>query len=158
MRKNILLIINIILISFLIGCTNNKITENKKIDESESEEVIKMDNNLELKIQNTILDVTWYSNESVDALKKLAKDTLTINMNKYGGFEQVGSIGKTLPSNDINITINPGDIVLYSSNQIVIFYGSNTWAYTKLGHINLSKDELEKLLSNSNVTITFTLK
>ena len=76
MRKNILLIINIILISFLIGCTNNKITENKKIDESESEEVIKMDNNLELKIQNTILDVTWYSNESVDALKKLAKDTL----------------------------------------------------------------------------------
>ena len=79
-------------------------------------------------------------------------------MNKYGGFEQVGSIGKTLPSNDINITTNPGDIVLYSSNQIVIFYGSNTWAYTKLGHINLSKDELENLLSNSNVTITFTLK
>ena len=42
-------------------------------------------------------------------------------MSKYGGFEQVGSIGSTLPSSDTRITTSPGDIVLYSSNQIVIF-------------------------------------
>lgn len=34
-------------------------------------------------------------------------------MIKYGGFEQVGSIGFTLPSVDTIITTNLGDIVLY---------------------------------------------
>jgi intein-encoded DNA endonuclease-like protein len=79
-------------------------------------------------------------------------------MSKYGGFEQVGSIGSTLPSSDTRITTSPGDIVLYSSNQVVIFYESNTWSYTKLGHINLSKSELKDLLGDENVVITLDLK
>ena len=97
-------------------------------------------------------------NDSVKALKNLAKDGLTINMSKYGGFEQVGSIGSTLPSSDTRITTNPGDIVLYSSNQIVIFYDSNTWSYTKLGHINLSKSELTDLFGDEDVVINISLK
>lgn len=101
---------------------------------------------LTLKIDGKEVDVIWADNDSVEALKNLAKDGLTINMSKYGGFEQVGSIGSTLPSTDTRITTNHRDIVLYSSNQIVIFYDSNTWPYTKLGHINLSKSELVELL------------
>ena len=113
---------------------------------------------LTLKIDDTEVDVIWADNDSVKALKNLAKDGLTINMSKYGGFEQVGSIGSTLPSSDTRITTNPGDIVLYSSNQIVIFYDSNTWAYTKLGHINLSKSELVELLGEvDSITITLNL-
>lgn len=81
---------------------------------------------LTLKIDGIEVDVIWSDNDSVRALKNLAKDGLTINMSKYGGFEQVGSIGSTLPSADTRITTNPGDIVLYSSNQIVLFYDSNT--------------------------------
>ena len=69
-----------------------------------------------------------------------------------------GSIGKTLPNNDKNITTRPGDIVLYSDNQIVIFYGSNTWDYTRLGTINLSESELKSLLSNKNVILKLELK
>ena len=46
-----------------------------------------------------------------------------------------------------------GDIVLYNSSNIVLFYGSNTWAYTKLGKMNLSEQELIDLLSNGNVKI-----
>lgn len=94
---------------------------------------------LTLKIDGIEVDIIWVDNDSVRALKNLAKDGLTINMSMYGGFEQVGSIGSTLASSDTRITTNPGDIVLYSSNQIVIFYDSNTWSYTKLGHINLLK-------------------
>ncbi|MBQ9519929.1 MAG: hypothetical protein IJR67_00430, partial [Acholeplasmatales bacterium] len=56
-------------------------------------------------------------------------------------------------SNDKQITTNPGDIVLYSSNQIVIFFGSNTWSYTKLGHLNLNQDELNNILDKSNVIL-----
>lgn len=113
---------------------------------------------LTLKIDDTEVDVIWADNDSVRALKNLAKDGLTINMSKYGGFEQVGSIGSTLPSSDTRITTNPGDIVLYSSNQIVIFYDSNTWSYTKLGHINLSKSELTDLLGDEDVVITLNLE
>lgn len=113
---------------------------------------------LTLKIEGIEVDVIWADNDSVRALKNLAKDGLTINMSKYGGFEQVGSIGSTLPSSDTRITTNPGDIVLYSSNQMVIFYDSNTWSYTKLGHINLSKSELTDLLGDEDVVITLSLE
>ena len=113
---------------------------------------------LTLKIDDMGVDVIWSDNDSVRALKTLAKDGLTINMSKYGGFEQVGSIGSTLPSSDTRITTSPGDIVLYSSNQIVIFYDSNTWSYTKLGHINLSKSELTDLLGDEDVVVTIDLK
>ena len=113
---------------------------------------------LTLKIDGIEVDVIWSDNDSVKALKNLAKDGLTINMSKYGGFEQVGSIGSTLPSSDTRITTSPGDIVLYSSNQIVIFYDSNTWSYTKLGHINLSKSELTDLLGDEDVVITICAK
>ncbi len=60
---------------------------------------------------------------------------LTIQMSMYGGFEQVGPIGQSLPENDSRTTTQAGDIVLYVGNQIVVFYGSNSWAYTRLGHI-----------------------
>ena len=80
---------------------------------------------LTLKIDDIEVDVIWTDNDSVRALKNLVKDGLTISMSKYGGFEQVGSIGTTLPSSDTRITTNPGDIVyihqirlLYSMNQI----------------------------------------
>ena len=127
-----------------------------KIITEEKDETANME--LTLKIDDTEVDVIWADNDSVKALKNLAKDGLTINMSKYGGFEQVGSIGSTLPSFDTRITTNPGDIVLYSSNQIVIIYNSNTWSYTKLGHINLSKSELTDLLGDEDVVITLNLK
>lgn len=79
-------------------------------------------------------------------------------MSKYGGFEQVGSIGSTLPSADTRITTNRADIVLYTSNQMILFYDSNTWSYTKLGHINFSKSELTNLLCGKDVVITLNLK
>jgi len=72
----------------------------------------------------------------------------------YGGFEQVGPIGQGLPSDDQQTTTQPGDIVLYSGDQIVIFYGSNSWAYTKLGHADLTEEELQGLLGNEDVTLT----
>ena len=52
----------------------------------------------------------------------------------------------------------PGDIVLYNSNQISIFYNNSSWSYTKLGHINMSKSELKDLLDTDSVVVTFTLK
>ena len=77
----------------------------------------------------------------------------------YGGFEQVGPIGQSLPRNDEQTTTSSGDIVLYSGNQIVVFYGSNSWSYTRLGRItDKTASELAELLGNGDVTITISLE
>lgn len=111
---------------------------------------------LKLKIGDREITVEWEENESVEALRELAgSEPLTISMSMYGGFEQVGPIGKSLPRNDRQTTTGVGDIVLYSGDQIVIFYGSNSWAYTRLGKIQgLSDQEIADLLGRGNVTIT----
>jgi len=122
-----------------------------ELDESEEEEASMM----KMKINDTPVTVAWEDNESVAALKDLAMNGLTIQMSMYGGFEQVGSIGRHLPSSDVQTSTSSGDIVLYSSNQLVVFYGSNSWAYTRIGHItDKTPEEMQALLSNGDVTIT----
>ena len=120
----------------------------------------KEESNLQLKIGDTAVVVAWEENESVEALKELCEEEpLTIQMSMYGGFEQVGPIGSSLPQNDVQTTTSSGDIVLYSGNQMVVFYGSNSWAYTRLGHIT-EQDEagITELLGKGNITITITME
>jgi hypothetical protein len=128
--------------------------EPQEIPPTQAEEV--QEKMLEMKIAGTPVTVAWEDNEAVAALKEYCRDQiLTIPLSMYGGFEQVGSIGTSLPQNDVQTTTQSGDIVLYSGNQIVVFYGSNSWAYTRLGHItDKSQDELTSLLSNGDVSIT----
>lgn len=109
-------------------------------------------------INDTKVDVIWENNASVAELKELAADGLTISMSMYGGFEQVGPIGKSITRDDKRTTTSAGDIVLYSGNQLVVFYGSNSWAYTRIGKINLTEKELTNLLSNGDVTITLSME
>ena len=144
--------------------SENPIEETEDSEEHEKDTALSQEAETEnismkLKINDTQVEIAWEDNESVDALMKLCSDTsLEIQMSMYGGFEQVGSIGETLPRDDEQTTTNPGDIVLYSGNQIVVFYGSNSWAYTRLGRIvNLSDDKLTNLLSNGDVMITISV-
>lgn len=155
----------------LSGCaetpTGNEI--NSDIQESVSSEFAdpvqssaeenKMKPELTMKINGKTVTVEWENNVSVSALREFASESpITIQASLYGGFEQVGSIGRSLPRNDERITTQAGDIVLYSGNQMVVFYGSNTWAYTKLGHIaNKTPAELNALLGSGNATITLSI-
>ncbi|MBQ8036897.1 MAG: hypothetical protein IJ268_07895 [Proteobacteria bacterium] len=111
---------------------------------------------LSAKIDETPVNIQWEDNESVRALKAMAqKSPISVSMSQYGGFEQVGALGTTLPRNDAQTTTAPGDIVLYSGNQIVVFYGSNSWAYTRLGKItDKSEDDLKALLDKDHVTLS----
>lgn len=128
--------------------------ESDSIDQSEQHEegVISM----KMRINDIEVNVSWENNSSVKALAKMAENgPVTIGMTPYGGFEQVGSIGETLPSNDTNIKTKAGDIMLYTGDQMVIFYGSNSWAYTRLGHVtDKTAQEMTEILGNGNVTIT----
>ena len=115
---------------------------------------------LMMTIGDTPVSVAWEDGDAVEALRELCREKpLTIEMSMYGGFEQVGSIGTALPTADRQTTTSPGDIVLYSGDQLVVFYGSNAWAYTPLGHITDQSDsELTDLLSNGDTTVTISLE
>ncbi len=129
--------------------TSNAAAPEKETPQKEAEMV------LTLKIGETPVSVAWESNESVDALKAIAeKAPVKVQMSRYGGFEQVGSLGQRLPSSDKQTTTQPGDIVLYNSSSIVIFYGSNSWSYTRLGHVtDKNKAELTELLGSKDIVL-----
>ncbi len=116
---------------------------------------LKEEAEMRMTINDTPVSVAWEDNDSVKALRELAAGGLTVQMSMYGGFEQVGPIGQSLPSSDVQTVTSPGDIVLYSSDRLVVFYGNNSWAYTRLGRItDKTPEEMEALLGNGNVTIT----
>ena len=133
-------------ISLVSGC-------NPKKDNSDSTELIttESETSMILYIDENEMNVSWLDNDSSKALKSIAP--LTITMSRYGDFEQVGSIGQSIVSDNHQITTEPGDIVLYNSNNLVIFFGSNSWSYTKLGHIDLSQNELRNILDKESVTV-----
>ena len=140
----------------LVSCSGE---EAQKETPAADEEANQMNGTLKMKITDMDVSVEWEDNESITALRKLAQDEpLTVQMSMYGGFEQVGYLGADLPRSDTQTVTKSGDIVLYSGDQIVVFYGSNSWAYTRLGHIiDKSDEEMARLLSNGDVVITLSL-
>lgn len=166
MKKMLIIILAIALIVLSAGCSDSKETQEPDVPE-ETQQAENADDEEErgttemtLKINGEEVDVKWEDNESVRALADLAADgPVIVNASKYGGFEQVGGLGTTLPSDDVDTTTEPGDIVLYSSNTVVVFFGSNSWAYTRLGHIEgKTDDELRDMLGGSNVEIEIALR
>ena len=110
---------------------------------------------LMLSIDGTPVTVLWEDNETVSELLTAAQNgAIEVSASRYGGFEQVGSLPQSFSHSDAQMTTQPGDIVLYSGNQLVIFFGSNSWSYTRLGHIEgLSTDELTALLDKDIAVI-----
>ena len=165
MKKQIILLFALLPAVFCAGCgraaappvqAQEAVPEEELGGRIEETGGIPVEKTLRLWIGDTEVAVDWEENESVDALLRLASaEPLAVPMSRYGGFEQVGSLGASLPRNDAQTTTQAGDIVLYSGNQIVVFYGSNSWAYTRLGRItDKTAAELAALLGNSDVTLT----
>ena len=171
MKAKYVFAVLIILLLLLSGCgrktddvgiddpTTDEMTSDTGNKETVAEDTDPVENGLALYINGSRVEAEWEDNEAVAALReKVTEGAIEIDMSMYGGFEQVGALGFSLPRNDVRITTDPGDIVLYSGDQIVVFYGSNTRAYTKLGRIT-DKDQtaLKELLGNGNVVLTISL-
>lgn len=136
-----------------------------RISETDTEETDIQNNTEENKVANmnvqvgdVVFSATLEENEAVSALVEMMRESpVVIQMSDYSGFEKVGPLGTSLPANNSQTTTQAGDIVLYNGNQIVIFYGSNSWSYTRLGHI----DDLtgwEDALGSGDVTVIFSLE
>lgn len=170
LMKRLITIAVALLISLgLIACGTNETAPDDRVGEphtpapigenttpTATPETGKEGSDMILLIGDTPVQVNWEDNRTVEVLRAMvASAPLTVSMSMYGGFEQVGPIGQSLPKDDRRITTEAGDIVLYSGNKIVVFYGSNTWEYTKLGHISdKTAQELAELLGNGDVSIT----
>ena len=83
-----------------------------------------------------------------------------MTLSSSGGFEIWGALGFSLPTSNEQINAQPGDVILYNGSNICIFYGTNSWSYTRLGKIDgLSESELRTFLKagESNITVTLSL-
>ena len=113
-----------------------------------------------LKVGGNTMTATLTDNEATRELTKLLEHgDLTIRMSDYGGFEKVGALPQSLPASNTQITTVPGDIMLYQGNQMVIFYDSNSWSYTRLGKIDgATVSNLRQFLGNGDITLTLSLE
>ena len=152
MKKQIILILFLVLV-FTVGCSSPSEGEQSNVDLEVSQ--------MYMTINDNKLEFTLASNESVAALIEILKQgDIVYTADDYGGFEKVGNIGHKLPRNDTQIKTEAGDVILYQGNQFVLFYGSNSWSYTRVGKINgYSAQELRTLLGagEGKVQVTVSL-
>ena len=108
---------------------------------------------------NHTIAATLADNSSAVAFYELLqKGDVTVKMHDYGNFEKVGSLPKSLPRNDKQITTEPGDIILYQGNQITIYYDVNSWNFTKLGKVEgQTQEDLKQILGKGDVTAVFSV-
>ena len=122
--------------------------------------------NMERQTMNITIDgqtqpVSLVDNAATRALvERLKEAPLDVTLNTNGDFEIWGPLGLTLPASNESIDAGPGDVVLYAGSNICIFFGSNSYSYTRLGKIeDLTATELKTFLKGgqSNISVTLSL-
>lgn len=114
---------------------------------------------LNITVNGTTLTATLADNSSAQALRELlAAGPRTIQMSDYDNMEKVGPLGQSLPTNNEQINTQAGDIILYQGNQIVIYYDTNSWNFTRLGKINgVTAQGLRNILGSGDVSVVLSL-
>lgn len=135
--------------------------ENENPETPDNDDTIMENNTLILTLNGRYFTATLADNSATDALKeRLAQGALEVRLDDYGDMEKVGSLGISLPRTDRQTTTEPGDIMLYQGSSIVIFYGSNSWAYTPLAKVDgvSTREEMLELLGGKGaITLTLSL-
>ena len=144
------------------GASPEAVSENEQPSAAPDSQETSGEESSEMKINVQIGEYTFTAaladNAAARAFAELLSDgALTLSLSDYGGFEKVGPIGAELPADNRRMTTKSGDIVLYSGDQLVLFYGSNTWSYTRLGRIE-DLSGWEEALGAGAVTVTLTME
>lgn len=143
--KNIL--VAVLSVVFATGCNRENINAQN------------MEDKLYVTIGGETCAVTMEENVGTQALVAALKTgNITYTADDYGNFEKVGPVGQSFPTADRQTTTSSGDLVLYGGDNICIFYGSNTWSYTRIGKFdNLSADEVRRFVKAGQGKVTVTL-
>ena len=150
MKKIIIILILVISIFVITGCTNKieEVNNDSNVIEKDSNEVIK---SVKVIINNKEYTLNLEDNETARSFANLIPQEF--NISELNDNEKYIYIDSSLPTNSFNPKhINAGDVMLYGDNCIVIFYKSfdTSYMYTKIGHI----DNLPNL-GNGNINIKF---
>ena len=126
-------------------------------EERNEQEDVLMPETIKITVSGKSLPVKIVENEATKALvAALREASITYEADDYGGFEKVGPLGTSLPTNDERITTEPGDVILYQGDQITVYYDENTWNFTKLGRLNADEEEiLEAFGGKDDITAEF---
>lgn len=153
MGKSIIIRLLVVVLALLVMSCGGDEAQAQTIKEED------MTEKLYITIGNQTLPVTLVKNNATEALMAaLAANPITYEADDYGGFEKVGALGISLPTNNQQLTTQAGDVILYSGNQIVLFYGSNSWSYTRLGRIEYeSLEQLKSFLKAGQGRVSVTL-
>ncbi|MBQ7704376.1 MAG: hypothetical protein IJT73_02965 [Selenomonadaceae bacterium] len=111
---------------------------------------------IKITIGGKTFDAVLEDNQSARAFYE--KLPLEITMTELNGNEKYYRLGKNLPSNDTRVgNIHAGDLMLWSSNTVVLFYQnfSSGYSYTRLGKI-LNPANLSETLGKGNIGVKFT--
>lgn len=109
---------------------------------------------INVQIGSSTFLVTLSDNTAADAFLEMVQNAPLILEMKDNGFEKVGTLAAGLPSSNQQMTAQAGDIVLYNGNQVVMFYGSNSWSYTKIGQVE-DLSGWREALGGGDVQVTF---
>ena len=138
-----------LLVAILItGCTKNSETFAQTMEQK-----------MYITIGEETHAVTMEDNVGTRALMAaLQADNITYTADDYGNFEKVGYVGQSFPTDNHQIATSAGDLVLYNGDNICIFYGSNSWSYTRIGKLdNLSAEEVRQFVKAGGGEVSITL-
>ena len=113
---------------------------------------------MKIKIGNSTFTATLYDNASAAAFNSMLP--LKVNMAELNGNEKHVDLSVNLPTNASNPgTIQTGDLMLYGSNTLVLFYKtfSTSYRYTSIARID-NPSGLAAALRNENVTVKFEME
>jgi len=134
----------------------NNFTSEKNVS-NQGDNKIEM-NQMKITIGSNTFTAKLLDNPTVTEFK--SRLPLTIDMSELNGNEKLYRFSTDLPVNPSNPgTINTGDLMIYSSNTLVLFYKSfpTSYSYTKLGRIE-NTSGLADAVGLGSVAVTFELE
>jgi hypothetical protein len=151
MKHSLLMLLTFISITISSASSCNKDDDNINTENNNT----MTNGKIKITVNSKTFTATLLDNNSAKAFKEMLP--LTINMLELNNNEKYYDLPNALPANSSNpATIKNGDLMLYGSKTLVLFYKtfSTSYSYTKLGRID-DVTGLASALGSGNVTITF---
>lgn len=129
--------------------------DNGNNDNGKNEGENKMNRSMTIRIGDHSFDATLEANATACAFATLLP--MTVTMNELNGNEKYHYLSENLPTDSYRPgTIRNGDLMLYGSNCVVLFYEtfSSSYSYTRIGQLD-NPSGLASVLGKGNMTVIF---